>query len=275
MERVGFVGTGIMGAPMARNAMKAGFSVTVTNRTSSRAAPLAKDGATVVKTPHEVAERSEIVVTMVPNTPDVEAAVFGPDGVAAGARLRRVAGYRSRKDASGHRRRRGLVVGDAQLRAEDARRRFPAGLHDRPPAEGSAHRSRQRVRRPHFGPRCRARARALQRPAARRRRTRGEPRAHQGDRTALGDRGPRTVLAFDRALARLARITDLDAPWQWLATARADARYALYSALGEEQEAATTAPASATESARILELAQIAFGRLRGMLADVDDELLH
>ena len=86
MERVGFVGTGIMGAPMARNAMKAGFPVTVTNRTSSRAAPLAKDGATVVKTPREVAERSEIVVTMVPNTPDVEAAVFGPDGVAAGAR---------------------------------------------------------------------------------------------------------------------------------------------------------------------------------------------
>jgi len=86
MERVGFVGTGIMGGPMARNAMKAGFSVTVTNRTSSRAAPLAKDGATVVKTPREVAERSEIVVTMVPNTPDVEAAVFGPDGVAAGAR---------------------------------------------------------------------------------------------------------------------------------------------------------------------------------------------
>jgi 2-hydroxy-3-oxopropionate reductase len=86
MERVGFVGTGIMGAPMARNALKAGFAVTVTNRTLARAEPLAKDGATVVKTPREVAERSDIVVTMVPNTPDVEAAVFGPDGVAAGAR---------------------------------------------------------------------------------------------------------------------------------------------------------------------------------------------
>ncbi len=86
MERVGFVGTGIMGAPMARNAMKAGFPVTVTNRTPSRAAPLAKDGVTVVATPREVAERSDIVVTMVPNTPDVEAAVFGGDGVAAGAR---------------------------------------------------------------------------------------------------------------------------------------------------------------------------------------------
>ena len=86
MERVGVVGTGIMGAPMARNAMKAGFAVTVTNRTLARAEPLAKDGATVVKTPREVAERSDIIVTMVPNTPHVEEAVFGPDGVAAGAR---------------------------------------------------------------------------------------------------------------------------------------------------------------------------------------------
>ncbi|HEV8230625.1 MAG TPA: NAD(P)-dependent oxidoreductase [Candidatus Limnocylindria bacterium] len=86
MERIGFVGTGIMGAPMARNALKAGFAVTVTNRTLSRAEPLAKHGATVVRTPSEVAEASDIVVTMVPNTPDVEAAVFGDDGVAAGAR---------------------------------------------------------------------------------------------------------------------------------------------------------------------------------------------
>jgi 3-hydroxyisobutyrate dehydrogenase len=86
VERIGFVGTGIMGAPMARNALRAGFAVTVTNRTPARAEPLAKDGATVVKTPREVAARSDIVVTMVPNTPDVEAAVFGPDGGAAGAR---------------------------------------------------------------------------------------------------------------------------------------------------------------------------------------------
>ena len=85
MERVGFVGTGIMGAPMARNARKAGFEVTVANRTPTRAEPLAKDGITVVRTGREVAERSDVVVTMVPNTPDVEAAVFGPDGVAAGA----------------------------------------------------------------------------------------------------------------------------------------------------------------------------------------------
>jgi 2-hydroxy-3-oxopropionate reductase len=84
-ERVGFVGTGIMGAPMARNARKAGFEVTVTNRTLARAEPLSKDGITVVKTPREVAQRSDIVVTMVVDSPDVEAVLFGPDGVASGA----------------------------------------------------------------------------------------------------------------------------------------------------------------------------------------------
>jgi 2-hydroxy-3-oxopropionate reductase len=85
MERVGFVGLGIMGSPMARNALKAGFPVTVTNRTADRAKPLAEAGATVVATPREVAERSDLVVTMVTSSPDVEAVTFGPDGVAAGA----------------------------------------------------------------------------------------------------------------------------------------------------------------------------------------------
>jgi 2-hydroxy-3-oxopropionate reductase len=85
-ERIGFVGTGIMGAPMARNALKAGFPVTVTNRTLARAEPLAKDGAKVVRTPREVAAASDIVVTMVVDSPDVEAVLFGTDGVAAGAR---------------------------------------------------------------------------------------------------------------------------------------------------------------------------------------------
>src|SRR2546430_17457961 len=84
MERVGFVGLGIMGTPMARNALKAGFAVTVTNRTIDRAKPLADAGATVVRTPREVAERSDIVVTMVTNTPDVEAVLFGAHGMASG-----------------------------------------------------------------------------------------------------------------------------------------------------------------------------------------------
>src|SRR5439155_770067 len=69
----------------ARNALRAGFPVTVTNRTLERAKPLGEAGATIARTPREVAERSDIVVTMVTNTPDVEAVIFGPEGVAAGA----------------------------------------------------------------------------------------------------------------------------------------------------------------------------------------------
>ena len=83
--RIGFVGLGIMGRPMAQNAIKAGFPVTVTNRTLDRAEPLRAGGATIVKTPREVAERSDIVVTMVTNAPDVETVTFGADGIADGA----------------------------------------------------------------------------------------------------------------------------------------------------------------------------------------------
>src|SRR5256886_10888069 len=85
MERVGFVGLGIMGAPMARNALKAGFPVTVTNRTPDRAKPFADAGATVGGTPREVAGRSTLAVTMVTSSPEVEAVTFSPDGIAAGA----------------------------------------------------------------------------------------------------------------------------------------------------------------------------------------------
>ncbi|HEX9494334.1 MAG TPA: NAD(P)-dependent oxidoreductase [Candidatus Limnocylindria bacterium] len=84
-QRIGFVGLGIMGLPMARNALKAGFPVTVTNRTLAKADALKAEGATVAMTPREVAERSDIVVTMVTNAPDVDTVTFGPDGIAAGA----------------------------------------------------------------------------------------------------------------------------------------------------------------------------------------------
>jgi len=83
--RIGFVGLGIMGRPMAANALKAGFPVTVTNRTLAKSEPLKAAGATVAKSPREVAERSDIVVTMVTNAPEVEAVTFGPDGIAEGA----------------------------------------------------------------------------------------------------------------------------------------------------------------------------------------------
>ena len=84
-ERIGFCGLGIMGLPMARNALRAGFAVTVWNRTSARSTPLAALGATVAASPRAVAEASDIVVTMVTSSPDVEAVTFGPDGIADGA----------------------------------------------------------------------------------------------------------------------------------------------------------------------------------------------
>ena len=74
-----------MGLPMARNALKAGYPVTVTNRTLAKADPLKAEGAVAVKTPREVAQRSDIVVTMVTNAPEVETVTFGPDGIAEGA----------------------------------------------------------------------------------------------------------------------------------------------------------------------------------------------
>jgi len=85
LPRIGFVGLGIMGRPMARNALAAGFPLTVTNRSLARADELKAAGATVVRTPREVAQRSDIVVTMVTDAPDVEAVTFGPDSIADGA----------------------------------------------------------------------------------------------------------------------------------------------------------------------------------------------
>jgi 3-hydroxyisobutyrate dehydrogenase len=85
MERVGVVGLGIMGLPMARNLLKAGFPVSVTNRTASRAETLRAEGATICSSPKEVAARSEVVITMVTDSPDVEAVTFGPDGIADGS----------------------------------------------------------------------------------------------------------------------------------------------------------------------------------------------
>ncbi|MDE3103523.1 MAG: NAD(P)-dependent oxidoreductase [Chloroflexota bacterium] len=85
VERVGFVGLGIMGLPMARNLLKAGFPLAATNRTISRAEPLRAEGAPLCRTPKEVAERSDVVITIVTSSPDVEAVTFGPDGIADGA----------------------------------------------------------------------------------------------------------------------------------------------------------------------------------------------
>lgn len=84
MERIGFVGLGTMGAAMAANLCRAGFEVTVWNRTPGRAAALVELGAVEATTPAAVARAADVVVSCVSDTPDVEAVLFGSDGVAAG-----------------------------------------------------------------------------------------------------------------------------------------------------------------------------------------------
>ena len=84
-ERVGFIGLGIMGLPMAGNILKAGFPVTVWNRTASRAEPLAQAGAQVAASPREVAAQSDIIITMVTASEDVRQVTLGEDGVIHGA----------------------------------------------------------------------------------------------------------------------------------------------------------------------------------------------
>jgi 3-hydroxyisobutyrate dehydrogenase-like beta-hydroxyacid dehydrogenase len=83
--RIGFVGLGIMGAPMAQNILKAGFPLTVWNRTTARTAPLAAAGATVAASPATVAAAVDIVVSCVTDSPDVEAVALGPGGIIEGA----------------------------------------------------------------------------------------------------------------------------------------------------------------------------------------------
>jgi 3-hydroxyisobutyrate dehydrogenase len=89
--QIGLIGLGIMGAPMARNLLKAGFPLTVATRSPGKAEKFADDNSTLgevkaVKTAAEVAAASEIIITMVTDSPDVVAVTQGPDGIFATAR---------------------------------------------------------------------------------------------------------------------------------------------------------------------------------------------
>jgi len=85
-RRVGFIGLGIMGKPMALNLIKAGFEVTVYNRTASKTESLVSQGAKKAKSPREVAEETTVVITMVSDTPDVESVILGKNGVIEGVK---------------------------------------------------------------------------------------------------------------------------------------------------------------------------------------------
>ena len=84
-ERVGFIGLGIMGKPMARHLLRAGHQLVVHNRRREPVDELAAEGAAAGDSPRGVAEASDIVITMLPDSPQVREVVGGEDGVLAGA----------------------------------------------------------------------------------------------------------------------------------------------------------------------------------------------
>ncbi len=84
-ETVGFIGLGIMGRPMAHNLLRAGFALTVHSRSPVPVDELVAAGASRATSPSNVASAAQVVVTMLPDTPDVERVLLGEDGVAEGA----------------------------------------------------------------------------------------------------------------------------------------------------------------------------------------------
>jgi len=83
---IGFIGTGIMGKPMAHNLLRAGYALVVRDVVRAPVEELVKAGAAEASSAREAAERSEVVITMLPDSPDVQAAALGPDGVIEGVR---------------------------------------------------------------------------------------------------------------------------------------------------------------------------------------------
>ena len=84
--RVGFIGLGLMGKPMAGHIVRAGYALTVHNRSQAAVDELVKMGACAATSSRAVAVDSDVVITMLPDSPDVEAVVSGADGILAGAR---------------------------------------------------------------------------------------------------------------------------------------------------------------------------------------------
>ncbi|MEO1095291.1 MAG: NAD(P)-dependent oxidoreductase [Cyanobacteria bacterium J06638_28] len=83
--KVAFIGMGTMGAPMALNLLKAGYEVTVHNRTRDREQPIVDAGAQRAESPRAAAVEASIIITCVSDTPDVEAVILGEQGIIHGA----------------------------------------------------------------------------------------------------------------------------------------------------------------------------------------------
>ena len=83
---VGFIGLGLMGRPMAANLLKAGFAVTVWNRTASRVGPLVAQGALAAASPGEAAAAADVLITIVSDPPALEQILWGEQGAVGGLR---------------------------------------------------------------------------------------------------------------------------------------------------------------------------------------------
>ena len=128
MERIGFIGLGIMGKPMAANLVAAGYSLTVCDFNAAAVDELVAQGATAAGSAREVAAASDVVITMLPDSPQVDAVVLGPDGVAEGIRedalyidMSSIAPATSRKVAEALAER-GVIALDAPVSRRRARR---------------------------------------------------------------------------------------------------------------------------------------------------------
>ncbi|MHC1790088.1 2-hydroxy-3-oxopropionate reductase [Solidesulfovibrio sp.] len=86
MKKIGFIGLGIMGKPMCRNLLKAGYQLTVCSRSRTNVEAITSHGAASAPTPAAVAEASDLVITMVPDSPQVREVLLGEAGVIHGAR---------------------------------------------------------------------------------------------------------------------------------------------------------------------------------------------
>ena len=84
--KIGFVGLGIMGKPMAENLIKAGHELVVNNRTKAKADELVAKGAEWADTPAEVAKKCDVIITMLPNSPEVKDVCLGDDGIISAGR---------------------------------------------------------------------------------------------------------------------------------------------------------------------------------------------
>ena len=84
--KIGFIGLGIMGKPMSKNLLKAGYSLVVSDLNQVAVGELVLAGATSAKSPKEVAEQVDVVITMLPNSPHVKAVILGPNGVIEGVK---------------------------------------------------------------------------------------------------------------------------------------------------------------------------------------------